>query len=47
MGVREFNAWCTETQRASQRSSSPERWDGEDRWFDEQHRRHQAGQGRG
>jgi hypothetical protein len=37
MGVKEFDAWCTATSRQGSTQSSPERWDGEDRWFSEQH----------
>jgi hypothetical protein len=38
MGVREFDAVIQVTSRQQSRSSSPDRWDGEDPWFKEQHR---------
>jgi hypothetical protein len=39
MGIREFDAICEVTSRRASRQSSPDRWDGEDPWFAEQHRR--------
>jgi hypothetical protein len=40
LGMRQFDAIVGETQRLASRTSSPERWDGEDGWFEEAHRRH-------
>jgi hypothetical protein len=39
MGVREFDAWIEVTSRQASRQSSPDRWDGEDPWFEQQHKR--------
>jgi hypothetical protein len=38
MGVKEFDAWAEVTERQGSRRSSPDRWDGDDSWFAEQHR---------
>jgi hypothetical protein len=39
MGVRELDAWCAVTMaQGKRRQSSPERWDGDDAWFEQARR---------